>query len=369
MRTPAKRSRLAVLAAGGTGGHLFPAQALAEVLRARGWRIALATDERGALYADKFPAEQRLALDAATFKRGDVLGMIAAGMTIAKGVGQASAAFKALDPAIVVGFGGYPSLPALIAALTGKRRTLIHEQNAVLGRVNRLLASRVDQVARAFPILEKASPKVQAGAVTVGNPVRPEIRALYDLPYEPPGPGEDIRILITGGSQGARLLSELVPEAVSKLPDDLRFRLKIQQQTRRESMESARQAYKDALVDAEIAPFFRDMAGRLGKAHLVIGRAGASTCCELAVAGRPSILVPLAIAMDDHQRFNAKLLGDAGGAEVAPEQVLTVDIMAKALNKLLNDPARLARMAKAARSVATPDAAERLADLVEKTAG
>jgi UDP-N-acetylglucosamine--N-acetylmuramyl-(pentapeptide) pyrophosphoryl-undecaprenol N-acetylglucosamine transferase len=239
----------------------------------------------------------------------------------------------------------------------------------VLGRVNRLLASRVDQVARAFPILEKASPKVQAGAVTVGNPVRPEIRALYDLPYEPPGPGEDIRILITGGSQGARLLSELVPEAVSKLPDDLRFRLQIQQQTRRESMESARQAYKDALVDAEIAPFFRDMAGRLGKAHLVIGRAGASTCCELAVAGRPSILVPLAIATDDHQRFNAKLLGDAGGAEVAPEQVLTVDIMAKALNKLLNDPARLARMAKAARSVATPDAAERLADLVEKTAG
>ena len=369
MRTPAKRSRLAVLAAGGTGGHLFPAQALAEVLRARGWRIVLATDERGALYADKFPADHRLALDAATFRRGDIFGMIGAGLTIAKGVGQASAAFKALNPDIVVGFGGYPSLPALIAALTGKRRTLIHEQNAVLGRVNRLLASRVDQVARAFPTLEKATPKVKAGAVTVGNPVRPDIRALYDLPYEPPGQGGEINLLVTGGSQGARLLSELVPEAVSKLPDELRFRLKIQQQTRRESLESARQAYKDALVDAEIAPFFRDMAGRLGKAHLVIGRAGASTCCELAVAGRPSILAPLAAAMDDHQQFNAQLLAQAGGAEMAPESVLTVEVMAKALTRLLNDPARLARMARGARSVAVPDAAERLADLVEKTAG
>ena len=361
--------KLAVLAAGGTGGHLFPAQALAEVLKARGWRVVLATDERGALYADKFPAEQRLALDAATFKSGDILGMIGAAVAIFKGVGQASAAFKKLDPAIVVGFGGYPSLPSLIAALTSKRPTLIHEQNAVLGRVNRLLASQVNQVACAFPTLEKAPPKVKAAAKVVGNPVRPEIRALYDEPYEAPAKtGSEIRILITGGSQGARLLSELTPEAISKLPDALRYRLKVQQQTRRESMESARQAYKDALVDAEIAPFFRDMAGRLGKAHLVIGRAGASTCCEVAVAGRPSILVPLAIAADDHQKFNAKLLADAHAAEVAPEHILTVDVLATALAKILNDPARLTRMAAAARSVATPDAAEALADLVEQTA-
>jgi UDP-N-acetylglucosamine--N-acetylmuramyl-(pentapeptide) pyrophosphoryl-undecaprenol N-acetylglucosamine transferase len=371
VRTPSKaKGRLAVLAAGGTGGHLFPAQALAEVLRARGWRIALATDERGALYADKFPAEHRLALDAATFKSGDILGMIGAGFAIAKGVGQASAAFKSLDPAIVVGFGGYPSLPALIAALTGKRPTLIHEQNAVLGRVNRLLAPLATQVACAFPTLQKATPKVKARAAVVGNPVRPDIRALYEVSYEPPAPlRTDIRLLITGGSQGARLLSELVPEAVSKLPEALRYRLKVQQQTRRESLESARQAYKEALVDAEIAPFFRDMAGRLAAAHLVIGRAGASTCCELAVAGRPSILVPLKIAADDHQSFNAKQLSDAGGAEVAPEHVLTVDVLANALEKLLGDPARLSRMADAARSVAAPDAAEALADLVEKTAG
>ncbi|HUO21884.1 MAG TPA: undecaprenyldiphospho-muramoylpentapeptide beta-N-acetylglucosaminyltransferase [Caulobacteraceae bacterium] len=361
-------NKLAVLAAGGTGGHLFPAQALAEALRARGWRIVLATDERGALYADKFPADQRLALEAATFKPGDIPGMIRAAFAIFKGVGQASAVFKQLDPAIVVGFGGYPSLPSLIAALTGKRRTLIHEQNAVLGRVNRLLAPHVNQVACAFPTLEMASPKVKAGAVVVGNPVRPDIRALYETPYDPPTADGDIRILVTGGSQGARLLSELTPEAICKLPEDLRYRVKVQQQTRRESMEIARQAYKDALVEAEIAPFFRDMAGRLGQAHLVIGRAGASTCCELAVAGRPSILVPLRIAADDHQRLNAKLLADAHAAEVAPEQVLTVDLLTSALSKLLYDPARLGRMAAAARSVATPDAAQALADLVEKTA-
>ena len=359
--------KLAVLAAGGTGGHLFPAQALAETLIARGWRIVLATDERGALYADKFPAEHRIPLAAATFKSGDVLGMVGAGINIAQGVMQARKAFSVLDPAVVVGFGGYPSLPGLLAALSQKRPTVIHEQNAVLGRVNRFLADKVNAVACAFPTLEKAKARVRARVHVVGNPVRPEIRALYDQPYE--APTGEIRILITGGSQGARLLSELTPEAVANLPDGLRMKLSVQQQTRRESLEGAIKTYKDALVPAEIAPFFRDMAGRLGRAHLVIGRAGASTCCELAVAGRPSILIPYKAAADDHQRFNAKLLSDAGGAEVASEDVLTLEVFVKALTRLLSDPDRLVRMAAAARSVAVPDAAEHLADLVEKTAG
>jgi UDP-N-acetylglucosamine--N-acetylmuramyl-(pentapeptide) pyrophosphoryl-undecaprenol N-acetylglucosamine transferase len=280
---------------------------------------------------------------------------------------QARTAFKVLDPAVVVGFGGYPSLPALLAAVTTKRPTIIHEQNAVLGRVNRFLADKVDVVACAFPTLQKAKPRVRARAQVVGNPVRPEIRALYDVPYEPPT-GE-IRILVTGGSQGAKLLSELTPLAISNLPDSLRSQLSVQQQTRRENLEEAIKTYKNAVVPAEIAPFFRDMAGRLGRAHLVIGRAGASTCCELAVAGRPSILVPLKIAMDDHQTYNAKLLADAGGAEVAAEDVLSLEVFTRALTKLLSDPGRLARMAEASRSVAVPDAAERLADLVEKTAG
>jgi UDP-N-acetylglucosamine--N-acetylmuramyl-(pentapeptide) pyrophosphoryl-undecaprenol N-acetylglucosamine transferase len=343
---------------------MFPAQALAEVLAGRGWRIALATDDRGAQYASNFPSERRIPLSAATYRTGDVVGMARAGLQIWAGVGQAKAAFGRARPAVVVGFGGYPSLPALLAALQSKIPTVIHEQNAVLGRVNRFLAPRVRCVACAFPTLEKAKPEVKARAVVVGNPVRPEIRALANQRYD--APTDRINLLITGGSQGARLLSDLLPVAIAALPEDIRTRLNVQQQTRAESMEEANRVYHDALVEAEVAPFFRDMASRLGAAHLVIGRAGASTVSEVAVAGKPSILVPLKIAMDDHQRFNAKLLSDVGAAEVASEDVLTVDVMAKALHTLLAHPDRLVRMAAAARSVAKPRAAEALADLVEQ---
>ena len=360
--------RIAVVAAGGTGGHMFPAQALAEELIRRGWRILLATDDRGAVYADKFPADARISLSAATAKAGDPIGMTKAGVTVLRGVLQARTIFKRMDPAVVVGFGGYPSLPALLAGLSQGRPTVIHEQNAVLGRVNRFLAPKVREVACAFPTLEKAAPQVKARAVVVGNPVRPEISALYDQPYAPPEPGGKIRLLITGGSQGAMLLSEMVPQAILRLPEDIRGRLEVQQQTRKESMDGARKTYADALVKAEVAPFFRDMAGRLAAAHLVIGRAGASTVCELAVAGRPSLLVPLKIAADDHQRFNARLLADADAAAVALEDELTVDGLAAALNALLRDPDWLSNMAKGARSVARPDAAEKLADLVVRTA-
>jgi UDP-N-acetylglucosamine--N-acetylmuramyl-(pentapeptide) pyrophosphoryl-undecaprenol N-acetylglucosamine transferase len=357
---------VAVLAAGGTGGHLFPAQALAEALIARGWRIVLATDDRVAGHADLFPCEEKIALSSATASMRNPLSLVGALFKILAGVMQARKAFKRLNPAIVVGFGGYPSLPALIAGITQGRRTVIHEQNAVSGRANRLLAPYVTAVGCAFPTLKKASAKVQARAVVVGNPVRPEIRALADKPYI--APTGEIRLLVTGGSQGARLLSELIPAAVRKLPEELRLKLKVQQQTRVESMEGARKTYADALVTAEIAPFFRDMAGRLGQAHLVVGRAGASTVCEIAVAGRPSILVPLKIALDDDQGQNAKLLFDAGAAEVAREDELTQPAMTAALQALLGNPKRLAKMAAAARSVAKPDAADRLADLVEKTA-
>jgi UDP-N-acetylglucosamine--N-acetylmuramyl-(pentapeptide) pyrophosphoryl-undecaprenol N-acetylglucosamine transferase len=358
--------KAAVIAAGGTGGHLFPAQALAEALVARGWRVVLATDERVESLSDKFPAERRIALSTATARPGDPLGLIKAGFTILKGVLQARAALHEINPSVVVGFGGYPSLPALIAALSRGLPTVIHEQNAVMGRANRLLAGRVTAVACAFPTLQKAPAAVQARAVVVGNPVRPEIRALADRPYEPPT--DEFRLLVTGGSQGARLLSELVPVAIRKLPEAMRLRLKVQQQTRAESMESARQVYADAMVAAEIAPFFRDMAGRLAAAHLVIGRAGASTVCEIAVAGKPSILVPLKIALDDDQGQNARLLADAGAAEVAREDQLDQKVMTAALKKLIGAPARLAKMAAAARRVARPDAADRLADLVEQTA-
>jgi UDP-N-acetylglucosamine--N-acetylmuramyl-(pentapeptide) pyrophosphoryl-undecaprenol N-acetylglucosamine transferase len=363
---PESRSKLAVVAAGGTGGHLFPAQALAEVLVARGWRVVLATDDRAHSLADSFPAERRIPLPAATFRPGDPPGMFRAGLTIMRGVAQARRELSSLSPAIVVGFGGYPSLPALMAAISQRRRTLIHEQNAVMGRANRLLAPGVTTVACAFPTLLKAPASVRRRAVVVGNPVRPNIQALYDLAYNPPT--DEVRLLITGGSQGARLLSELVPQAMAKLPNELRHRLKVQQQTRAESIDFARKTYEAAGIDAEIAPFFDGMAPRLGAAHLMIGRAGASTVCEVAVAGRPSILVPLKIALDDDQGQNARLLAEAGAAEVVREDALTADSLAALLQGLVGDPGRLARMAAAAKAVGKPDAADRLADVVEQTA-
>jgi UDP-N-acetylglucosamine--N-acetylmuramyl-(pentapeptide) pyrophosphoryl-undecaprenol N-acetylglucosamine transferase len=358
--------RLAVVAAGGTGGHLFPAQALAQVLVGRGWRVVLATDARVETLSHDFPAERRIPLSAATFKPGDPLGAFRAGFAILRGVMQARAELSALKPAVVVGFGGYPSLPALMAAISQGRRTIIHEQNAVMGRANRLLASRVTAIACAFPTLQKAPASVQARAVVVGNPVRPEIRAIYDRPYSPPT--DEVRLLITGGSQGARLLSERVPQAIAQLPESIRRRLKVQQQTRAELVDFARQTYQAAGVEAEIAPFFDRMAERLAAAHLMIGRAGASTVCEIAVAGRPSILVPLKIALDDDQGQNARLLADAGAAEVLREDAVTTEGLSALLQTLIEDPARLAAMAAAAKAVAKPDAADRLADVVENTA-
>lgn len=355
-----------MIAAGGTGGHLFPAQALAEVLIDRGWRVVLATDERAQALSDGFPAEKRIALASATIRGRNPLAIARSIFTILHGIVQARAALTLVDPAIVVGFGGYPSLPALIGALSQGRRTVIHEQNAVSGRANRLIAPHAAAVACAFPTLLKARPRVQARAVIVGNPVRPEIRALATLVYEPPT--SEIRLLVTGGSQGARFLSELVPAAVAALPEELRLRLRVQQQTRPECMDEARRVYANALVQAEVAPFFRDMAGRLAAAHLVIGRAGASTVSEIAVAGRPSILIPLGISLDDDQGQNALVLSHAGAAEVAREDDLTQPALTTALAALLTNPRRLSRMAAAARRVSVPDAAERLADVVEATA-
>lgn len=359
-------SKVAVVAAGGTGGHLFPAEALARELAERGWRVVLATDARGDQYAHAFPSETRIALNAATFKPGDPIGALRAAIKIGQGVLQARTAYKRLDPAVVVGFGGYPAAPALLAAQQQKRPTIIHEQNSVLGRTNRKLAAKCDAVACAFPTLAKAPTSLVP--VVVGNPVRPEVRALYEKPYAGLTDGP-IRILVTGGSQGARVLSETVPAAIARLAAPLRERLIVDQQAREETLDTARAIYAEAGVKATVAPFFRDIAGRLGQAHLVIGRAGASTCTELAVAGVPSVLVPLKIAADDHQTHNAALLKAVGAAEVIAEDDLSVDVLAERLQRLLSDPLDLAKRAAAARSVARPDAAKDLADLVERTAG
>lgn len=359
-------SKLCVVAAGGTGGHMFPAEALARELATRGWRVVLATDHRGEQYAHAFPAEERLALDAAT--GSGPLGLIKAGIAIFKGVMQARDAFDRLGADVVVGFGGYPSAPALVAAITSQRPTLIHEQNAVLGRTNRILAPYVNQIVSAFPTLERAPAKAQGRLHVVGSPVRADIRVLFDRAYAAPAEGGPVHVLVTGGSQGARILSETTPRALAALPEAIRRRLKVQQQSRPETMEGARQIYLEAGIEAEVAPFFRDMAQRLSAAHLVVGRAGASTCAELAVAALPSVLIPLKIAMDDHQTLNACALSEAGAARVIAEDDLTVDSLTAALTEVLSDPAGLAAMAAAARSVAIPDAASRLADLVEAAA-
>jgi len=353
-------SRTCVVAAGGTGGHMFPAEALAREMSARGWRVILATDHRGEEFAHGFPADDRLFLDAAT-GRGPV-GLMKAGVAILRGARQARTAFRKAEARVVVGFGGYPSAPALIAALMDRRPTVIHEQNAVLGRTNRMLAERVNAVASTFPIGGRA------GVHVVGSPVRPEIRPLFDRAYSPPTGDAPIRVLVTGGSQGARLLSEAVPQALAALPATLRSRLEVSQQSRAETLEAARQVYQEAGIKAEVAPFFRDMAGLLAPAHLLIGRAGASTCAELAVAAMPSVLIPLAIATDDHQSLNARSLVDAGAAVSVPEGQATPGRLTSILGDVLGDPSRLTAMSAGARSVAIPDAAVRLADLVASTA-
>ena len=360
-------AKVCVVAAGGTGGHLFPAQALAEEMARRGWRIVLATDRRGQAFAGHFPAEERLALDSAT--GSGPVGLLKAGVKIAAGVVQARKAFRRLDASVVVGFGGYPSAPSLLAAMSMGLPTLIHEQNAVLGRTNRMLAGRVGGVASAFPTLGGLPGNLKDRLEVVGNPVRPPIAALAGKTYRAPGARDDIHLLVTGGSQGARILSDTVPRAVAALPEALRKRLKVVQQARPEYVQAAEAIYTEAGIRAEVAPFFTDMASRLGEAHLAIGRAGASTCTELAVAGVPSILVPLKIAMDDHQRYNAQGLVEAGGAVLILEDDLTVESLTDTLSEILEEPARLAAMSKGARAVALPDAAMRLADLVEAAAG
>ena len=358
--------KLAVVAAGGTGGHLFPAQALAEALIARGWRIVLATDVRIESYGKDFPADRRLTIASATFRGGPVARLTQLAV-LAKGSLEARAQLKALKPAVVVGFGGYPSIPTLAAARALGIKTIIHEANAVMGRANRLMATGASAVARAFPTLEKAPASVKARAVVTGNPVRPAIRALAGQGYAPPE--GLVHLFVTGGSQGARVLSEIVPAAASALPADLRARLKVVQQARPETLEAAAAVYRQAGVEAELAAFFSDMPLRWTWAHLVVSRAGASTVSEIAVAGRPAILVPLGVALDDDQGQNARLLSEAGAARVVRETDLTVDGLAATLAELFADPACLAHMAAAAAAAATPDAAERLADLVESTVG
>ncbi len=352
-----------LLAAGGTGGHMFPAEALARELLARGRSVALVTDRRGRAFGDRLPEVPVHRIDAAGLAGGSLLGKAEGVLRLTLGYLQARRLVGRLRPALTVGFGGYASVPAVCAAQRAGRPTLLHEQNAVLGRANRLLAARARAVATSFAATAAIG---TARARLTGNPVRPSIAALAELPY--PNLDGPLHLLVVGGSQGARVFARLLPPAVEDLPPALRSRLRIAQQCRPEDLAGVSRAYAALGVEAEPAEFFTDMAGRLAAAHLVVSRSGASTVAELAAAGRPAILVPYPHATDDHQTANAEAFCRAGGGWLMPEAEAAPARLAERLASLLADPDALSRAAAAARGFGQRDAARRLADLAEELA-
>jgi UDP-N-acetylglucosamine--N-acetylmuramyl-(pentapeptide) pyrophosphoryl-undecaprenol N-acetylglucosamine transferase len=354
-----------VLAAGGTGGHLFPAEAVARILVAGGGAVHLLTDRRADAFAASVPGVTIDRVRAGRFGGGPL--HAAYGLAeLALGMMQARRLLRRLAPAAVVGFGGYPSVPTMLAAAQLGLPTLIHEQNVVLGRANRLLAPRARRIATGFAAVRGLRPGDQGRAIHTGNPVRPAIQAVGATTYLPPD--RTIELLVVGGSQGARIFGEIVPPALGALPPELRARLHVSQQARPEDKEQVAAQYRARAIDAEIASFFDDMPDRLRRAHLVICRAGASTIAELAAAGRPAILVPYPHAMDDHQTANAGEFSASGGGWVMPQSTLTPAGLGDRLAGLLLDPAALGAAASAARAFARDDAAEHLADLVRSLA-
>lgn len=356
---------LLIIAAGGTGGHMFPAQALAEAMVAAGWRVKLMTDARGARYAGNFPAAVPVVqLAAATFARGGLLARLLVPLRLAGGAIGAIWSMLRDRPAVVVGFGGYPSIPALVAAVILRRPRMIHEQNGVLGQVNRRFARRVAQVACGIWPTD-----LPAGArgVHTGNPVRAAVLERAAAPYIPPG-DYPMELLVIGGSQGARVLADVVPAAVARLPEGLRARLRVAQQARPEDLGRVQAAYDAAGIRAEIAPFFDDIPRRLSEAQLVISRAGASSVADIAVIGRPAILIPLPTAAGDHQTANARGLAAAGAAVLLPQGELSAESLSGQLQAILDDPATASRMAAAALAASRPDAATALATLVAELA-
>lgn len=359
-------SRHYVLAAGGTGGHMIPAHALAEELMRRGHRAALVTDDRGARIPGLFEGVQVHVLPAGRLSGGPA-GWLRAARNIFTGRAMASRLYETFRPSAVIGFGGYPALPALLAGQRDRIPTLIHEQNAVLGRVNRLMAGRVDAIATAYPEVDRLSKSHAAKVHLVGNPVRDEVLALRDQPY-PALDGDGIfRLLVTGGSQGATILSDVVPDGLGLLPEHFRRRLQVTQQCRAEDIEEVRGKYARLGIPADLATYLTDMPEKLAWAHLVIARAGASTIAELTAAGRPAILIPLPSATDDHQTSNAREMAKAGGARMIAQRSFTPIELAKQMQKLGLDPQALANAASRARAVGRPQAASDLADLVERT--
>ncbi len=359
-------ARTCVVAAGGTGGHMFPAQALSEALIAKGWRVKLSTDDRGARFTANFPAQVELSrVISATPARGGALGKIAAPFRILAGTVLALGRMVADRPQMIVGFGGYPTIPALIAGAVLRIPRMIHEQNGVLGRVNTFFAPRVNAVAcGAWPT------KLPRGVLGhyAGNPVRASVMERAGAGYIAPG-DYPMSLLVIGGSQGARILSDVVPAAVAALPDDLRGNIRVAHQARGEDEARVREAYDSPGIDADVQPFFDDVPRRIVEAQLVISRAGASSVADLSIIGRPSILVPFAAATGDHQTANAHALVEAEAAILIPESALAPDALAGEITRILTQPQAAETMARNALSAGRPDATERLVEMVEGLQG
>jgi len=357
-----------LLSAGGTGGHLFPAQALAGELKRRGWRVELATDHRATHYGGDFPAERIHTVPSATPSSRNPFSILAALATLAWGLVRSLGMMRRVQPSVVVGFGGYPTVPPLVAAWLSGIPTVLHEQNAVMGRANGLLARICGRIALSFEGT-RAHDRALAKAVLCGNPVRDAVHEAAASPFAAPGPDGPIRLVVFGGSQGARFFSDLMPDVFACLPGDLRKRLEIVQQCRPEDLARVTEAYAPLGIHVELAPFFADMPHRIAWAHLVISRAGASTIGELTVIGRPSILVPLPGAIDQDQRANGAVLQQAGGAVMLEQGAITPQSFADTIADLIGDPQTLTEKAARARSAGRSDAVKRLADLVESCAG
>ena len=358
---------LVLVAAGGTGGHLFPAEALADALARRGATVDLATDERAERYGKRFPARQIHVIASETVRSRNVVALARTGAIMGVALSRAFLLLGRIKPAVVVGFGGYPTLAPVLAATWRRIPTVIHEQNAVMGRANRFLAPRVSAIALSFTGVLDRAPLLAAKAAHTGNPVRPAVIAAAAMPYPALAPNGLFRLLVFGGSQGARIMSEIVPAAIAQLDAALRVRLLVAQQARGEDLATVRESYGRLNVSAEVAPFFADLPARIAAAHLVVSRSGASSVAELAVIGRASVLVPLPHALDQDQRANAAILEAAGGAMALRQDDFTPARLAAEITALAADPRRLSAMAAAAKSAGAIDAAERLADLVLET--
>lgn len=356
------------IATGGTGGHVSPAEGLAEVLIARGYRVSFLVDARAASIRDRFQHVTTHILNSASPSRRGVQAKISAVWKLIRGSIRAWQLIKSEQPKAVVSFGGYASTPATVAAIFSGTPLILHEQNTVLGRAHRMVLTQAARLALSFPRTLYADMESCNRIIHTGNPVRGGIRTVRELPYPVPRTDGPFTLLITGGSQGASIFSQQVPDALALLPEELRNRLEVIQQVREEDLTNVRERYRKAGVNAVLAPFFSDMPQRLSIAHLFLGRAGASTCCELTAVGRPSILVPLPSAADDHQTVNANYLADAGAAWVIPQNILTPEHLARRIAEIMNNPDLLARTAENARKLGKPEAAEALADVVAEFA-